>query len=65
MPDGARSANYNLLEEPWVPVLWKNGNTSRIGITQALTEAHRIRQIAASNPAEIDNKGTCYGTLWL
>jgi hypothetical protein len=44
--------NYNLLEEKWIPVLWKEGNTNRVGIIEALTEAGRIRQIAASNPMD-------------
>jgi len=42
--------NYNLISELWIPVLWKTGNTSRVGIIDALTQAHEIRQIAASNP---------------
>lgn len=44
--------NYNLLEEKWLPVLWKNGNPNRVGIIEALTQAHRIRQIAANNPMD-------------
>jgi hypothetical protein len=42
--------NYNLLDEPWIPVLYHNGDWKRVGIRQALAEAGRIRQIAASNP---------------
>jgi hypothetical protein len=44
--------NYNLLEEKWLPVLWKNGNTNRVDIIEALTQADRIRQIAANNPMD-------------
>lgn len=44
--------NYNLLAEKWIPVLWKTGNTTRVGIIEALTQADRIRQIAASNPMD-------------
>lgn len=44
--------NFNLLVKPWIPVLYTNGKTDRIGIRQALTEAGRIRQIAASNPMD-------------
>ncbi|HOQ06056.1 MAG TPA: type I-E CRISPR-associated protein Cse1/CasA [Anaerohalosphaeraceae bacterium] len=43
---------YNLLEEKWIPVLYVNGKTERVGIWQALTDAHKIRQIAASNPMD-------------
>ncbi len=43
---------FNLLDEKWIPVLWNNGTVSRVGIRGALTQAHRIRQIAASNPMD-------------
>ena len=43
---------YNLLEEKWIPVLYGNGKTDRVGIWQAFIEAHKIRQIAASNPMD-------------
>jgi len=44
--------NYNLLEQNWIPVLWTNGEVTRVGIKGALTQAPRIRQIAASNPMD-------------
>jgi len=44
--------NYNLLEEPWIPVLMMDGNYCRVGIKDALTQAGRIRQIAATNPMD-------------
>jgi len=44
--------NYNLLEEKWIPVLWRDGTASRVGIRDALTQAGRIRQCAASNPMD-------------
>jgi len=44
--------NYNLLEEKWIPVLRSDGQTHRVGIREALTQAGRIRQIAASNPMD-------------
>jgi hypothetical protein len=47
-----KTENYNLLEEDWIPVLWNNGDYGRVGIREALTEAGRIRQIAASNPMD-------------
>lgn len=43
---------FNLLESPWIPVLWRDGCVGRVGIRCALTEAGRIRQIAASNPMD-------------
>lgn len=43
---------YNLLEEKWIPVLYSNGRTGRVGIYQVLMDAGKIRQIAASNPMD-------------
>jgi hypothetical protein len=43
---------YNLLVERWIPVLWSDGKFGRVGIKEALTEAGRIRQIAANNPMD-------------
>lgn len=44
--------HYNLLDKDWIPVLWKDGRVSRIGIREALEKAHRIRQISATNPMD-------------
>jgi CRISPR-associated protein Cse1 family len=44
--------DYNLLEEKWIPVLYKDGKPERVGITKALEQAKEIRQIAASNPMD-------------
>lgn len=46
------SATFNLVEARWIPVLRANGRFERMGIRKALTEAGRIRQIAASNPMD-------------
>jgi hypothetical protein len=43
---------YNLLEEKWIPVLYGDGTVDRVGICHALADAHKIRQIAASNPMD-------------
>ena len=40
--------SFNLLDEEWIPVLRKDGHSSRVGIIEALAQAGRIRQIAAS-----------------
>ena len=42
----------NLLYESWIPVLYRNGKAERVGIRKALHDAHKIRQIAASNPMD-------------
>lgn len=44
--------SFNLLTEPWIPVLYADGCVNRLGIRQALIEAGHIRQIAASNPMD-------------
>jgi hypothetical protein len=43
---------YNLLDEGWIPVLYRDGRWERVGIRKALEEADQIRQIAASNPMD-------------
>jgi hypothetical protein len=44
--------SFNLLDEPWIPVLRLTGQSDRVGIRKALLEAGNIRQIAASNPMD-------------
>ena len=44
--------NYNLLEEQWIPVLYRDGRYQRVGIRNALEDAGKIREIAASNPMD-------------
>lgn len=46
------TANYNLLDEQWIPVLYRDGRYERVGIRKALEEAGQIRQVAASNPMD-------------
>jgi CRISPR type I-E-associated protein CasA/Cse1 len=43
---------FNLLEEEWIPVLYRNGDYRRVGILRAFEDAGRIREIAASNPMD-------------
>ncbi len=43
---------YNLLDEKWIPVLYRNGECKRVGILKAFEDANAIRQIAASNPMD-------------
>jgi hypothetical protein len=42
--------NYNLLEEKWIPVLWKDGNTDHVNIIEALKNAGKIRFITLASP---------------
>ena len=43
---------YNLCDENWIPVLYRNGEFKRVSILTALHEAGRISQIATSNPMD-------------
>ncbi len=43
---------FNLLDEPWIPVLREDGTFGRVGIREALLQAGRIRTIAAANPMD-------------
>jgi hypothetical protein len=43
---------YNLLDEKWIPVLYRDGKWDRVGIRKAIEDAGRIRQIAAGNPMD-------------
>ena len=44
--------SFNLLTEKWIPVILSNGTVEKVGILAALTQAARIRQIAANNPMD-------------
>jgi CRISPR type I-E-associated protein CasA/Cse1 len=43
---------FNLLDEPWIPVLYHDGRYERVGIRKALADAAQIREIATSNPMD-------------
>lgn len=43
---------FNLLEEPWIPILWSDGQSGCIGARRALVEARQIRQVAISSPLD-------------
>ncbi len=45
--------NYNLLEEKWIPVLWKDGHCDRVGVIEALDCAGRIRCAALASPLDL------------
>lgn len=44
--------DFNLLDSPWIPVIYADGRCMRVGIKKALEHAGRIRQIAAANPMD-------------
>ena len=44
--------NFNLLDERWIPVLYRDGRGERVGIRKAFEDAGSIRQTAAANPMD-------------
>ncbi len=44
--------SFCLIDEPWIPILRLDGRFERVGIRVVLTEAARIRQLAATNPMD-------------
>lgn len=51
-PITQRADNYNLIEEKWIPVLYRDGEADRVGICKALEDAHKIRFITLANPLD-------------
>ncbi|GAA6756658.1 type I-E CRISPR-associated protein Cse1/CasA [Thermus thalpophilus] len=48
---GESVERFNLLEEPWIPVLW-GGQVREVSLRQALLEAHAIARIETASPLE-------------
>lgn len=47
------SPSFNLVEEPWLPVVWRDGTPSTsVGLQKLFLEAHRIQELATDNPME-------------
>lgn len=42
--------SYNLIDEPWIPVLDPGGRLRQVGIRELLIHSHQYRQLAASLP---------------
>jgi len=45
--------NYNLLEEEWIPVFYRDGQFGRLGAMKALEQAKEIRCIAPASPLDL------------
>jgi CRISPR system Cascade subunit CasA len=43
---------FNLLDEPWIRVIMKNGESMEMGILEIIKNAHLIRQIAGETSAQ-------------
>ncbi|MFH1706346.1 MAG: type I-E CRISPR-associated protein Cse1/CasA [Planctomycetota bacterium] len=44
--------DFNLIDEKWIPIIWRDGRPDKVGIRDALTKAGNIFQIATSNPMD-------------
>ncbi len=44
--------SFNLLDQPWLPIIRNDGTSGKVGIREAFSQAGKIRQIAASNPMD-------------
>lgn len=44
-------ASFNVLSEPWIPVVDADGLVRQVGILTALTDAHRLTGISDASPA--------------
>lgn len=43
---------YNLVDENWIPIVWRDGRPESVGLRSALVDAGRIREVAAPNPMD-------------
>ncbi len=41
---------FSLVTEPWIPVMWRDGATERLGLAETLRRAHQVRGIVAGDP---------------
>jgi hypothetical protein len=48
------SGTYNLLNEDWLPVIWRDGRPkgAKVGVSTALTKAREIREVQAALPLD-------------
>ena len=49
-PNVATGPAFNLVDEPWIPVVGRPDGTSRVSLRQALVDAHRLRAVRHQSP---------------
>lgn len=42
--------SFNLVEEPWIPCVDKNGATIELNLRELFAQAHQLRTIAGDSP---------------
>lgn len=50
MPTVDQASSFDLITEPWIPVVGVDGSTSAVSLEQLVIDAHTIRRIAAEAP---------------
>lgn len=45
-------STFNLVNSPWIPVLFHDGNQKRVGLREVFRRAHEIRALATPNPLD-------------
>ena len=50
--------SYDLLKEPWIPVLTKDGTIEDVGLRDLLVRAHELREIAHDSPLVVASMTT-------
>ena len=42
--------SFNLVDKPWLPVVWLDGTAGEVGLRDALVRAHEIRELVDGSP---------------
>jgi CRISPR system Cascade subunit CasA len=42
--------SFNLVDEPWLPIVWLDGAPGEVGLRDALVRAHEIRELVDGSP---------------
>ncbi len=42
--------SFNLIDEPWIPVIWLDGKSEELGLLDTLARAHEIREVLDPSP---------------
>ena len=44
--------SFNLIDEPWIPVLWSDGRVGDVSLSEAISHAPSIRSITGDVPTQ-------------
>jgi len=43
---------FNLIDQPWIPIVWRSGDVEEVNLHHLLINAHEIQDICADTPVE-------------